>query len=164
MVRSARRDGLKIQMVENLADLGSDSYHNAQRDLTDQMSKVGVLDHITQTKGNVFTWCISPTEVVKQICKSHTNFQKHLCPSRNACMQFWRDFLASESGVDYQRLHPHLRNKSIDDLATTIPCRVHEDAGPFTAVKSAVILSWSSLMGRGMDLETKYSGRIIVPC
>ena len=162
LARSAKRDGLKIQMIENLASLGSESCHNAHRDLATLLQDAGALEHVTPTRGDLFEWCISPTEIVKLISRNHRAFQKHLCPSRNACTQFWRDFLSSESGIDYQKIHPHLRGKSIADLATTIACRVHEDSGPFTKVRSTTVISWSSMLGRGIDLQTKYAALIIV--
>ena len=64
MVRSGQRDGLQIQMVENIASLGSDSLHNSQRDLGKLLEQVGVLDHITQNGGDVFQWRIPPNEII----------------------------------------------------------------------------------------------------
>ena len=96
------------------------------------------------------------TETVKMVSTSKIAFKKHLCPSKEACAQFWRDFLSTQDGLDYQSMHPHLKGKTVEQLSTMIPCKVHEDAGPFTKLQSMVVLSWSSMLGRGIDLETKY--------
>ena len=55
-----------------------------------------------------------------------------------------------------KRLHPHLRNKTIAELETRIPLRVHEDAGPFAKARSADLMCWSSMNGVGSELEVKY--------
>ena len=44
---------------------------------------------------------------------------------------------------------------SLDQLAYTIPLRIHEDAGPCTKRKSSNVINWSSLLSRGNDKTTR---------
>ena len=154
--RSAKRDGLNIKMIDLLAQLGSDNFANASRDLFTLLEHSGVASNITETGGEVFKHCILPTTVVKLISRSRSAFKRHLCPSQETCKRFWRDFLSTPEGLDYQRIHPHLRGRTVADLSRCIPCRVHEDAGPYSKIRSVTVISWSSMLGRGIDLETKY--------
>ena len=162
LARAAKRDGLDIQMIETLANLGTENCHypdvllNCARDTGKLLDDCGVADHVTPTDGPHFKWCVPPTEVVRLVSQDDASFKKHLCPSKEACTQFWRDFLSTEEGLECQRRHPHLKGKTVSQLSTTIPCRVHEDAGPFTKTKSVNTVQWSSILGRGIDLETKY--------
>ena len=48
-----------------------------------------------------------------------------------------------------------LHNKQVGDLVTTVPCVLHSDAGPCTKTRSANIVSWSSLVGRGPEKTSK---------
>ena len=55
-----------------------------------------------------------------------------------------------------QKLHPDLINKSPEQLRTTIPIVVHEDAAPFQKKKSVKVLQWGPLFINGSDLESRF--------
>ena len=64
LARAAKRDGLDIQMIETLANLGTDNCHypdvllNCARDTGKLLDDCGVADHVTPTDGPHFKWCV----------------------------------------------------------------------------------------------------------
>lgn len=154
--RAAQRDGLNIEVLNKLAKIGTETFENCKRDLDTTLQNAGARSHTTPTGGDMFSHCILPSEIVKLLTKSESKFAQHLCPNENACAEFWRGFLSSSSGQEYAAVHLHLKNKSVLDLANSIPTRLHEDAGPFSKAKSVDVLCWSSLLGNGSERECKY--------
>ena len=67
-------------------------------------------------------------------------------------------------------LHLALRGKTADELKHTIPCTLHQDAGPYSKRKSAECISFSSMLGVGAEKVTKFllsteiKTRRSVPC
>ena len=70
--------------------------------------------------------------------------------------RFWHGYRNSADGREAIALHPHLKHFTDEDFKYTVPCVLHEDAGPYSKNRSCDIVSWSSLTGRGSDLMTKY--------
>ena len=163
LAKSAKRDGLDIGMNNNFANCGSDALHNCSKDLKHLLEASGAFDHVTPAGGDFFEWCISPCEVIKLLTRRESTFKKHLCPSVETSEMFWRDLFSTEEGMEYKQLHPHLKHKTVDQLKTSVALRTHEDAGPYSKVKGMNVVSWSSLHGRGIDLETKYPALTTVP-
>ena len=163
LAKAAKRDGLDIPMNNTFATVGSEELTNCARDLNKVLEDSGAFDHTTKTDGEFFHWCIMPSEVIRLLSRRESTFKKHLCPSVESCEMFWRDLFSTEDGMQYKQLHPHLKHKTVAQLKTSIACRVHGDAGPYTKVSGVNVVSWSSMHGRGIDLETKYHSHIIVP-
>ena len=69
---------------------------------------------------------------------------------------FWSSLFASTDGKELQQLHPHLSGRTPHELRFSIPLIMHEDAGPYGAALSCHVASWSSVLGRGTELQTKY--------
>ena len=69
--------------------------------------------------------------------------------------QFWRGLRSSPDGQEFWESHGILRNLSPADLAYTLPLVLHEDAGPYGKSTSVAILNYSSILGRGAELECK---------
>ena len=84
------------------------------------------------------------------------NFSRVLGADKSRLEAFWRNLFASPEGQAYKSLHPILRNKTVEELSSTIPVTLHEDAGPYAKGKSANSLSWQSLLGSGSDLEQNF--------
>ena len=154
--RAGRRDGINIEMLDKLANVGTLQFTNCKRDLDGVLERAGALDHLTPTGGDVFDYCILPSETVKLISQYPDKFRMHLCPNENACIEFWTNFLSSKSGQEYAAHHPHLRGKTVRDLKNTIGLRIHEDSGPYSKSKSVDVISWSSMLGKGSEKECKY--------
>ena len=69
----------------------------------------------------------------------------------------WKSFLSSDDGKAYKRIHPDLTHVSnVSELDTCIPLTIHEDAGPYAKKRRCNIVSVSSLLCNGTELETKY--------
>ena len=100
---------------------------------------------------------VLPSTLVKLLFRDHrAAFVKHMGANTDKLREFWRQFLARPLTRQWASRHPVLRNKSVADLVTTIPCATHTDAGPVTLTRSSNILSWSSMVGVGGEKVTKY--------
>ena len=71
-------------------------------------------------------------------------------------MGFWRDLFDSEDGRDFQHLHPGIRNRTPEDLRTSIPTVIHEDAAPYGKKRSVNVLQWGPLFVNGSDIESRF--------
>ena len=67
----------------------------------------------------------------------------------------WHSLFSTEAGKELQQLHPGLVGRSPHSLRHSIPCVLHEDAGPFTKRKSTNIISWSPLLANVLDIRQK---------
>ena len=65
-------------------------------------------------------------------------------------------FFGMPKNCEWALEHPVLKNKTRDQLNTLIPCTIHADAGPVTKTKSAMCLSWSSMLAYGIEKQTKF--------
>ena len=162
--RAAKRDGNEIPMLLKLANLGSDSYSNVlTRFKTHILEKGGILDMITPLDGNQYSGCVLPSTIIKMLRSNPQRMRLRLGLDKANLRQFWTQLFSSEQGMEFKRLHPFLRNRTIADLEHCAPCRMHEDAAPCSKSKSINILSWSSMEGVGTELETKYRHQLCVP-
>ena len=71
-------------------------------------------------------------------------------------LDFWTGLHNSEEGRRLWHEHKQLRGKDPRDLTHTLPLVLHEDAGPYSKGHSMVEVSFSSLTGKGTDLQTKF--------
>ena len=88
---------------------------------------------VPHTKGeDTITHLIRPTELIRLI-HSHNRrkFGQTFNADQAALKQFWTSLFASEDGREFKNLHPSLRDKSPEQLCTSIPIVVHEDAAPY---------------------------------
>ena len=154
--RSAKRDGLDLPMMNKFADLGTERFGGVGRDMKTLLRDAGVYANITALDGPLFKQCILPSTVVRLIARSETQFKMRLAPSTTEMQLFWEQFFSSESGMAYKAVHPHLRTMTTAQLASRFAIRVHEDAAPYTKNYSMDCISWSSLHGRGKEMEVKY--------
>ena len=162
LCRSGARDGLRIPMLDTLANLANDEMTNVVRKLkTDVLKRAGVYARITPLTGPHFKHCVLPSTTFKFLASYPQQFKLRMAANAEACTNFWRGLFSSEEGMDLKQLHPHLRGKTLAQLSHHIPLRIHEDAGPFTKIKSVNVLSCSSLLGKGTELESKYPRHLL---
>ena len=153
---AGRRDGIKVPMLQTLASIGDRNMEHCSDRLHKVLNDSGAYDHVIETGGDGYTYCILPSEVVKLVARNPRAFNMHFAPNKEVCRRFWRDFLFSTEGQDYRARHPVLKYMTLEDLATVIPLRIHEDSGPYSKNGSVSVLSWSSLLARGNEKETRY--------
>ena len=70
--------------------------------------------------------------------------------------QFWESLKASDVGARLWDVHPNLGSKTPQDLERTLPLALHEDAGPYVKRRSANVLSFSSVLGVGPEIDCKW--------
>ena len=145
-------------MLVKLSNLGSGQYDNVFQDFKFQiLDKGGIYDKITPLDGSVFKSCILPSTIFKLLAEHPDQFRVRQAAFPDMIEQFWNDLFSTPEGLELQQLHPMLKGKTVRQLRYTLPLRIHEDAGPYTrGGKSVNIISWSSLLGSGSELETKY--------
>ena len=69
---------------------------------------------------------------------------------------FWDVLIQSPVRRAWAQQHASLRGKTSEDLYTTVPLAVHEDAGPCTKKLSARCLSFSGVLGEGSEKLTNF--------
>ena len=162
LCRAARRDGVDIPMLVKLANCGSANLTHCYEQLKDLvLIGSGINDLLTPLSGPLYSWCIRPTTIFKMISKYPRQFKLQIAPSAESCKAFWRDLFSTPEGMELKRLHPQLRHRTLDELQYIAPLRMHEDQGPFSKSKGMNIISWSSLLGRGMEKTSKYQALVL---
>ena len=99
---------------------------------------------------------IDPTDAFRYVFRtSPPHFKRRFGADVEMVAKFWTDLFSTEEGQDLRRLHPLLRWKTVEDLKCTLPLTLHNDAGPFTKKRSVFVLSFSSVLGVGSELEVR---------
>ena len=83
-------------------------------------------------------------------------FKQRLGAYPDEVEDFWCRLFASSEGEDLRSSHPFLVGKTPRQLRHCLPLVIHEDAGPYSKQWGTNIHCWSSLLGRGSELETKF--------
>ena len=76
--------------------------------------------------------------------------------SQTTSIFVWRGLFDSEDGREFQELHPGLKDRSPEDLQTTIPIVVHEDDAPYGKKRSLKCLQWGPLFINGNDIQSRF--------
>ena len=87
--------------------------------------------------------------------RSPEQFRIRLGADPDLVFNFWVG-LISAKGRDFFELHPCLKGKTPADLAYSVPLFLHEDAGPYAKRKSANIVSYNGILGRGRNWKTRF--------
>ena len=145
-------------MVERIANIGSQSSpqhcHNGLMRLLEQC---GINNLVTRVPGSPISHMMLPSTYIKLLHDLYPNqFRQRLGATQSLVARFWVGFFSRPQNQDIVKRHPMLKNKVPADLATTLPCCVHQDAGPFSKTKSCDNVSFSSLLGDGDEKVTKY--------
>ena len=109
---------------------------------------------VTRLFGSRQHCMVNPHDIFK-FCfdASLPKFRRHWGADVAVVRKFWGDLLGTAAGRELQELHPQLTGKTVDDLETTLPLFLHNDAGPFTKKRSVFVLSFGSFLGIGSELE-----------
>ena len=159
-MRNMQQDKFEHPAIERLSKIAAGGENHCLANL------IGLLDSHTEIStfltelptGDTVQWCIKPTTVFcKLLTANREKFMKTMVGgSEQRIENFWTGLFASEHGKELKELHPWLRDKSPSDLKRAVPLRLHEDAGPFSLGGSVNVLSWSPLLGKGLELESKF--------
>ena len=81
----------------------------------------------------MLTHHLPPTNVVKLFHKnSRLKFHQIFGANKTTLKEFWSGLFRTEEGKKFKDLHPTLKEKEPEQLQTSIPIIVHEDAAPYS--------------------------------
>ena len=151
-------DGLRHPMVARFATLTTnDNPQHAQAGLTRLLQQCNIPDLITRVPRGVITHLVLPSTLIRMIHDHYPSaFRLRLGADTEKVKSFWQGFYGRPENEEAISLHPSLIGKTPDDLATCIPCTLHQDAGPYSKRKSAECISFSSLLADGPEKLTKF--------
>ena len=150
--------GMSNELFDVVAK-GVESVCNIHRGLVSFCRKEFNLDGLVQPvggDGNIL-FCIKPHGLIHRLVG--------LNPGRlrqsSGCFQpvlfkFWDQLRCSAVGAELWGEHYFLHGKLPDQLSTTVPLSIHEDAGPIGKKNSVCVISVSSLLTTGVELDTKF--------
>ena len=100
---------------------------------------------------------LPPTEVIRMIhSNNRRKFGTIFGADKMQLEQFWSGLFDSDDGKEFQKLHPTLKDKTANQLQTSIPFIVHEDAAPYGKKRSVNVLQWGPLLTKGSDIESRF--------
>ena len=155
----AYSDGARHDMLRRLGRLGTGGQNpqNVHSQLMRMFKDRVGIKAITPLDASVQNCFIYPHDMFKMLWDLDPSaFKRRLCADKDKLFNFWSALLATPDGKRMARLHPHLKNKTAEDLRTTIPCSWHMDAGPVSKKQSAFALSWASILGLGSEREVRF--------
>ena len=92
-------------------------------------------------KEKTITHHLRPTDLIRLIHRcNRRKFGKIFGTNKAELKAFWESLFSTEEGREFKELHPALRLQQPEDLKTTIPIVVHEDAAPFQKKRSVNVL------------------------
>ena len=110
-----------------------------------------------ETGSCTITHLIRPTDLIRLIHSyNRPKFGQIFGADPAALKRFWESLFASEDGREFKDLHPTLRAKDPEQLQTSIPIVVHEDAAPYGKKRSVNVLQWGPLLVKGSDIESRF--------
>ena len=146
-----------IERLSKIAAGGDRHCLENMMNLLQTHTEIGTLLTELPTGGKV-KWCIRPTTIFRKLLTSNREkfLQVMVGGSEQRVEDFWKDLFASPYGKELRDLHPWLQGKCPSQLKRKVPLRLHEDAGPFSLGGSVNVLSWSPILGKGTELESKF--------
>ena len=142
--------GRGMDRLAALASLTSSSERNCSNKLRDL--PVTALPKLVQAvpheRGEkTITHHLRPTDLIRLV-HSHNrrNFGQIFGADRATIKEFWGALFASDDGRKFQGLHPTSWAKDPEQLQTSIPIIVHEDAPPYGKKRSVNVLQWGCLL------------------
>ena len=98
-----------------------------------------------------------PSSLPRLINRAYPSaFEQRLGAHRSRLKEFWSGFYSKPENQAIAKVHPALIGKRAADLNDIVPCVLHQDTGPFSKLKSADCVSFSSLVGAGPEKVCKF--------
>ena len=157
-MRNAIRDRIGHPMVKRFSDIGG-SGHNGQhchQGLMRLLGKCGIHKCITPLPSpSDVSSVLLPSTLIRLLYERYPSmFRIRLGANERMIVKFWTQFLARAENAKWAATHPALRGKLPIELRLTVPCSMHEDAGPISKLSSADCVSWSSIVWEGDEKVT----------
>jgi len=161
-MQNALRDGFQHPMIARLANMGgtgeivtSQHCHEGMVKLLDQCGVTALITPLPPPSG--VTHVVLPSTYIRLLYTHYRPmFKRRFGAIDHQIRLFWEQFISRPHNREWASTHPYLKDKSASDLARTIPCTIHEDAGPVSKTLSADCLSFASLLGDGDEKVTKF--------
>jgi hypothetical protein len=139
-----------------MAELSQIDWRAGNRGLLNKMKSMAFTKLIEAVPRSLVTNIVLPHKLIGELTQHPTIFRRHLGADPQALLSFWTGLYNSIEGQRLFSEHKQLQGRTPQDLIHTLPLVVHEDAGPYGKTQSVVEVSWSSLLGKGTDLQCKY--------
>ena len=153
--------GHAMARLSGLASETSGSEQNISKRLIDLLAKTGLtklIRDIPHEKGKkTVTHHIRPADLIRLIhTHNRRRFVRIFGADKEKLKSFWEGLFSSADGQEFKDLHPALRLKQPEDLKTSIPIVIHEDAAPFQKKRSVNAVQFGPLLGNNSDIETRF--------
>ena len=154
--------GYGMSRLADLATESSGSTINCSRNLKQLLAATALpkmIREVPHQKGErTITHLLRPTDLFRLIhSRNRHKFGQIFGASRTALKSFWTSLFASEDGREFKALHPSLRAKDPEQLQTSIPIVVHEDAAPYGKKRSVNVVQWGPLIVKSSDIESRFA-------
>ena len=117
---------------------------HAHTNLVRLVEGLGFGDMITSVPLGSISWVARPSIMFGLLRRRRRDQCKHVFGADKIRLtEFWRNVFKSEQGLELRQLLSGLRDKTPEQLCTTIPVTIHGDAGPFSKRQSCTLLQWS---------------------
>ena len=150
--------GLSDPLIARLArHAGNTTNQNCNQNMRALLEELGLMALITEIPDSPrWTHVIKPSALIAYFAQNRPADMKEClgCDLDNTTA-FWRDWFKSKKRVEMAQSHELLRGKTAEDLYTTVPLAVHEDAGPITKRLSANCLTFSSLLATAPEKRSR---------
>ena len=127
-------------------------------DILADTALVKMVQNIPHEQGQpTLTHHLRPSDLIKLIHKhNRSRWGRMFYAYKEQIEEFWTGLFSQPDGQDFKQLHPILRGKTPEQLRTTIPIIVHEDAAPYGKKRSVQLLQWGPLLYQGSDIESRF--------
>ena len=153
--------GRGMARLAALASERSGSVQNCHKNLMTLMADTALVEMIEKVPHEpgltTLTHHLRPSALIKLIHRhNRRRWGRIFSANKELLKDFWTDLFAQPDGEDFKNLHPILRGKTPEELQTTIPIIVHEDAAPYGKKRGVQLLQWGPLIYQGSDIESRF--------
>ena len=154
---------------DNHTDGAVKALHNCGCSVTDQnvhsrimrllLEKVGFEQFLTAVEPDStnVTHILKPSELMRALhTYNPSRFVRAFGADPDRCQRFWEQYLSTPEGIEAASQCPYLAGRDSRNLRYTLPCLLHEDAGPYSKRKGMNVVNWTPLLGEGTDLEMHF--------
>jgi hypothetical protein len=158
VMADAVADGMQHPMVVRMSGvMASQHAHQGFMDLL--RANTAVLDDIrpiSGAAGGAASHILPPSSIIRCLYQHYPDeFTDRFGADPRRVAAFWEN-MYNRRNSRHLAEYSILRTFSKDDLRYVIPLTIHEDAGPITKLRSAVMISFASLLGLGNEKVTHF--------